>query len=605
MIRVADYIAAFLCKLGVKDIFMVSGGGMMFLSDALAKCPRLNIVCNHHEQASAMAAETYAKCNLSIGVAFVTSGCGSTNAITGLLGAWQDNVPLLVISGQSKRKETIRNSGLKLRQFGVQETDIITIVKSITKYAEMVNEPREIAYHLEKADAYAKSGRPGPVWLDIPLDVQASLIDEAKLKHYPQKKTIALNCEAPTRKTMDKLKGLLGNSRRPIIIAGQGIRLGGAIDEFKKFICEKRIPVVASRLGINNLPTNHPLFFGLIGNKGHRSGNFAVQNADLIIALGSRLSVSSIGHEYHAFAREAKITVVDIDREEHRKKTLKIDLFIHADAKNFLRSAVSLTAKNMDRDWIDTCQRWKRKYLICSPANGSPEGKIDLYDFVKHLSRHLKHDSVVVTDSGSTSYVVPQAINLKEGQLYVTSSAQGEMGYALPAVIGASFARNRKEIIGIVGDGSFQMNIQELQTIVHNRLPVKIFVWNNDGYLSIRATQRKFFNGRLIGTDSTSGVSFPSLEKISGAYGIKFMRVGKTSFLDNVIEKVLSLKEPVICEVMCVRDQEIVPTVSSVRKDDGTMVSKPLEDMYPFLDRKEFLSEMIVKPLDGSMPTEK
>ncbi len=595
MKRVADYIVDFLCQSGVKDVFMVSGGGMMFLSDGLAKSGKLNVICNHHEQAAAMAAATYAKYNLNLGVVYTTTGCGSTNAITGVLGAWQDSVPLLIISGQCKRKETIINSKLKLRQLGVQEADIISIVESITKYSVMVNDPGKIAFHLEKAVYLAKSGRPGPVWIDVPLDVQAAMIEEDGLEHYS---TPLEQGNCLPEKTCDELKRLCMNSRRPIIIAGQGIRLADCGKDFKQFVHDKKIPVAASRLGINNLPTEDPVFIGLIGNKGQRAANFAVQNADLIIALGSRLSVSSTGHEYHNFARNAKLIVVDIDQEEHKKNTVKIDLFINSDVKFFLQQIREMDIFGQTDSWLETCNRWKKKFQFDSTSGNNAQDKVDLYDFVRKLSLHLKPDSVVVTDSGSTSYVVPQAISLNDGQLYLTSSAQGAMGYTIPAVIGASVAKQKKEVIGIVGDGSFQMNIQELQTIVHYGLPVKIFVWNNEGYLSIRGTQNKFFEGRLIGADNSSGVSFPELEKIAGAYGIKFCRIDKTGDLDEVITQVLASPDAMICEVMCLPDQKIAPTVSSFTKADGTIVSKPLEDMHPFMSREEFLNEMIVPPLE-------
>ena len=597
--RVADYIADYIYKLGVKDVFMVSGGGMMFLSDGIARHGRLRAVCNHHEQASAMAAVSYAKYTGGYGAAYVTTGCGGTNAITGLLNAWQDNIPCIFISGQCKRKETIRNSGLALRQFGVQEADIISIVAPLTKYAVMVNDPQQIAYHLDKAASLARTGRPGPVWLDIPMDVQGALIEPKELSRFTMSE-LALDYQmdaAPAE--IERLAGLLSNSRRPIIVAGQGIRLAGAIPGFKAFLQHYRIPVVASRLGIDLLPSDHRLFIGRIGNKGDRAGNFAVQNADLVLAIGSRLSVSSTGHEYRTFAREAKIVVVDIDPVEHRKNTVKIDLFMNADAKNFFAASDALPMPDTAQ-WVKKCQHWKAKWPVCLPEYGKHRKAIDLYYFTDRLSRKMKDDAVVISDAGSAFYVISQGIQLRKRQRYVTSGGQAEMGYTLPATIGVSVARRSGEVIGVTGDGSFQMNIQELQTIVHYKLPVKIFVWNNSGYLSIRATQSKFFEGRYIGTHKETGVSFPELKKIARAYGIEYMKVSDSRKLDSVLGKVLRHPKAVLCEVICFPNQEIVPTVSSLRKDDGTMVSKPLEDMYPFLDRDEFKREMIVKPLPES-----
>ena len=597
MTRICDYLADYIYKLGVKDVFLVSGGGMMFLSDGIARHGKLKYFCNHHEQACAMAASAYARYTGNLGVAYFTTGCGGTNAITGLLDAWQDSVPSLFISGQSKLAETVRGSGLALRQFGVQEADIISIVKPLTKYAEVVSNPQKIKFHLDKAVHMAKSGRPGPVWLDIPLDVQASLVEVSKLAgFYPS--VAALRSE--TRPSPIKVAALvkkLASAKRPVIIAGQGIRLSGAINAFINVVERFNIPVVASRLGIDLLPGAHPLFIGRIGNKGDRAGNFAVQNSDLVISLGSRLSVSSTGHEYKDFAREADIAVVDIDPVEHSKKTVAIDLFIKSDLKEFF-SIFEKKLKSTDlpdfAGWTKKCRAWKNKWPVCLPRYAREKNGINMYFFVETLSKTLKPDSVVVSDAGSSFYVTSQAIKLSKRQRYVTNGGQAAMGFTLPAAIGISAARDGGEVIGITGDGSLQLNIQELQTLVYNRFPVKLFVWNDDGYLSIRATQSKFFDGRLIGTDSTSGLSFPDTRKIALAYGIKYFKAVKSAELEKAIRQVLSFKGPVICEIICPRDQEVVPAVNSKRLPSGRMVSRPLEDMYPFLSREELKKEMIV-----------
>lgn len=597
MIRVSDFIADYIYNQGVSHVFLVSGGGMMFLSDGIASHPNLRAVCNHHEQAAAMAAVSYAKYNENLGVAYLTTGCGGTNAITGLLDAWQDNVPCLFISGQSKRKETIRNSNLLLRQFGVQEADIIGIVNTITKYSIMINDPNEIKYHLQKAVYLAKTGRPGPVWLDIPLDVQGALVDEFELVDFDPNDIYKEYAEIPTEKDLSIFSEAISTSSRPIIIAGQGIRLAGAIESFKTFIEKLKIPFVASRLGINLLPSNHPLFIGRIGTKGDRAGNFAVQNADLVIAIGSRLSVSSTGHEYSKFAREARIIVVDIDPIEHKKNTVKIDYFINSDAKKFI-NRVSTNIIPQTEEWVTKCNYWKHKWPVCLPEYWKDDSDgINTYVFVDVLSKNLKNDSAVISDAGSTFYVVSQGIMLKDNQRYITSGGQAEMGYTIPATIGVCFARRKLETIGITGDGSFQMNIQELQTIVHHKLPIKLFIWNNDGYSSIRETQEKFFDKRYLGTDKESGVSFPSIEKIAYAYGIQYFKILNYSTIDTVIKSVLSFNGPVICEVICQKNQKVAPIVSSIKREDGTMMSLPIEDMYPFLERSEFLENMIVKPI--------
>lgn len=594
--RVSDFIADYIYKLGVKHVFMVSGGGMMFLSDGIAMHPHIEAVCHHHEQAAAMAAVSYAKYKQGVGVCYVTTGCGGTNAVTGLLQSWQDNIPCIFISGQAKRKETIRNSGLKLRQFGVQEADIISIVQSITKYSEMVNKPELIAYHLEKAVYIATNGRPGPVWLDIPLDVQAAKIDGKNLLHFSNEKCFYNNKEIPTEEEIKEVYRFTGEAKRPIIIAGHGIRLAKAIPDFKAFVEGFHLPFVVTKLSVDLLPNTHPLYVGRIGNKGDRPGNMALQNSDMVLSIGCRLSVSTTGHEYSFFAREAKVIVLDIDPAEHLKQTVRIDKFIHGDAKVFLKKINEYSSAGTNDDWVETCQHWKQKYPVCLPEYAEQKN-INLYYLVDCLSKSLKDDSVVVSDAGAVSYAVHQGLMLSENQRFITSGGQGEMGYALPATIGISFAKNKGEVIAVTGDGSFQMNLQELQTIIHNNLPIKIFVCNNNGYMSIRATQNKFFEGRIIGANSLSGVSFPSLEKLAYAYEIKYFKIDNSQNLLEDIKKVLSYPQAVLCEVICMRDQEIIPSVASYKKEDGTMVSRPLEDMYPFLDREEFKREMIVKPL--------
>lgn len=596
MQRVADFVADYIYSLGVDNVFMVSGGGMMFLSDGLAQHPMLKVTCTHHEQAAAMAAVGYAKYSEGFGAAYLTTGCGGTNAITGVLDAWQDNVPCIFISGQCKRKETIRNSGLALRQFGVQEADILSMVQPITKYAVMVNNPNEIAWHMDKAAYLARTGRPGPVWIDIPMDVQGATINKNELVRYkPTTESEAINRPLSVE-DMSMVSELLTSSKRPIVVAGQGVRLAGAIPAFREFVERNQLPVVASRLGIDMLPSSHPLFIGRIGTKGDRAGNFAVQNADLVVVLGSRLSVSSTGHEYHTFAREARIVIVDIDPIEHKKNTVRFDMYLNADVGKFL-GAIRDGKRADSSAWVDKCLYWKNKWPVFLPEYVESK-EVNLYYFTDYLTRRMKDDSVVVSDAGSAFYVVSQGGQFNYSQRYVTSGGQADMGFSLPAAIGISVARGYGEVLAVTGDGSFQMNIQELQTIVHNKLPVKLFVLNNDGYLSIRASQSKFFEGRFIGTDNTSGVSFPDTRKISDAYGIKYFNVPDSRLLPAVLDKVLSDTGPLICEVMCIRDQEIIPTVASVRKSDGSMVSRPLEDMYPFLDREEFRNEMIVSILE-------
>lgn len=595
--RVTDYIANYIYEvLQVPEVFMLTGGGAMFLNDGVAKHEKLKVICNHHEQACAMGAVAYSKYTNKIGVAYVTTGCGGTNAITGVLDAWQDSTQTLFISGQVKKKETCSNTDLPLRQFGVQESDIVSVVKSITKYAIMVNEPNEIAYYLEKACYLAKSGRPGPVWIDIPLDIQGATIDTDNLKHFDESEIIKEYAEIIDDEDINEIIKELKNAKRPMILAGNGIRLSDTVEEFNKFVNGFNLPVVASYLSIDLMNTSNDKFIGRLGTKGDRAGNFAIQNADYVLVLGSRLSVALTGFEYDLFMRDATVFVVDIDNKEHQKNTIKIDKFINGDLRDFFKKINTKIDILNTNEWIQKCNDWKNKWPVALDRYETEE-KINKYTFIEHLCKFLKDDTAVVSDAGSSYYVTSQALKIKGNQRYITSGAQADMGFTMPAAIGTCFAKNG-EVVGITGDGSFQMNIQELQTIVHYNLPLKLFVWNNNGYLSIRATQRKFFEGRAIGTDKDSGISFPEIEKIALAYGIKYFIAKEVSELDFILENVMNYDGPVLCEIMCPENQEIIPSTASLKREDGTMVSKPLEDMYPYLSREEFKKEMINKPVE-------
>lgn len=595
--RICDIVASFIYNTaGIEDVFMVSGGGLMFLTDGLACNERINKVCCHHEQAATMAAVAYAKYN-GLGCAYVTTGCGGTNSLTSLLHAWQDSTPCIFISGQVKRKEASRNCPTPVRQLGVQEADIISLTSHITKYSIMINNEDEILYHLEKALFLALDGRPGPVWLDIPLDVQSAEVDIDKLIHFIPSELPSIIKKDCTNDEVEFIQNCFYKSSRPIILAGQGIRLSGSINEFEQLIEKHRIPFVCSRLGFDILPTENSLNIGRVGNKGMRCANFAIQNCDFLLVLGSRLSVSSTGHEYDYFAREATVVVVDIDENEHKKGTVRTSKEINCDLSSLFKK-LTLNDECEFSEWENKCFYWKEKYPVFQKEYTNTEQGINTYYFVEELSKYLKEDSAVVTDAGSAVYVPAQGLHFtSKKQRYITSGAQAEMGFTLPGAIGVCVARGTKETIGITGDGSLQMNIQELQTLIHHNFPVKLFVWNNDGYLSIRSTQSKFFSGRLLGTDRRSGVSFPNLEKISDAYGIKYFRIDSSDNIDIVIENVLQYNGPVVCEVICEREQQIIPNVSSRILANGKLVSSPIEDMYPFLPKNEFLSNMIVKPV--------
>lgn len=601
MMKLSDYIVKFLEDNGVRDVFMLTGGGCMHLVDSFGKSKKIKYLCAHHEQSCAMAAEAYAKFKNDLGVVLVTSGPGVTNVLTGLVGAFQDSVPCLFISGQAKRQQTVFNEKeAKLRQFGTQEVNVIPIVDSVSKFAVMVNEPEKIRYYLEKALYLAKAGRPGPVWLDVPLDVQSAQVDEAHLLKFDPLELE--NNQKPKLKDTELLDiaNYFKKAKRPVIIAGHGIRLAGACNALVEFVEKFNLPVVTTILGIDVIPSGSKNYVGRIGIKGTRAGNFALQNADLILSIGSRLAVPVVGHEYKLFAREAKVIVVDIDPEEHKKKTIHIDKFVQADAGVFIKEIQKYLEKNkisVSKPWVERCLSWKRKYPVCLPEYKKASGKINLYYFVEALNKKIKTDLPVVSDAGSVFYAVSQGININQGQRYITSGALATMGFSLPAAIGVCIANNQKIVVAVTGDGSFQLNIQELQTIVHYNLPVKIFVINNNGYLSIRQTQARFFNSRFVGEGVGSGVSFPEVRRIASAYGIKYVKLTCANLFKG-LDQVLKNNFPVICEVDCLENQLIIPTNTAQIGVNGVMVSKPLEDMYPFLDRKTFLAEMIVKPVD-------
>lgn len=595
MIRVADYIADYIKKIGIKHVFLVTGGGAMYLNDAFGQ--KGNYVCNHHEQACAMAAEGYARVNNFLGVCNVTTGPGATNAITGVMGAWTDSIPMLVISGQVKQSVSLyKNKGY--RQIGTQELPIIDVVKPITKYAAPVLDPYDVAYKLEKAVYVSNHGRHGPVWLDIPLDVQNSQIDSKKLKHFVEPvKTVYLS---DVSKDVCKVLGMLKKAKRPLVVAGYGIRSGGALKEFYNFILKFNIPVVTAVQANDLMWEDNNLFAGRFGIFGTRPGNFAIQNADLLIILGCRLHVIDTGYDFETFSRESKKILVEIDKTELKKPYIKIDLPIHTDVKKFLEEINKKQVKDLPSYnwWINRCLEWRKKYPACLPEyKKTKKGFVNSYCFIDELSKCLKNDDVVVTANGTAYTCTAQGIKLKKGQRLIYNTGCASMGYDLPSSIGVAFARPGKRVITLSGDGSIQMNIQELQTIVHHNLPIKIFVFNNNGYLAIRITQGSFFQ-RFYGIDKTNGISFPELKRIAVAYGIPFDRIDSTRNMSKKINEVINSDGPHICEIMMSPDQKLIPKPSTVSNADGTFTSKPLEDTYPFLDRKEFLKNMIIEPVN-------
>ena len=597
--RVADFVAKFILEeLGVEHVFTLTGAGIMHLTDGLACNKKIKTVCPHHEQTASMALEAYSRATENFGVGVFTTGPGSTNAITGLAGAWQDSVPCLFISGQVKVAEASSQTGIKkLRQFGVQELDIIPIVESITKYAVTITQPEKIRYELEKAVHIAKSGRPGPVWIEIPMDVQSAIINDDLEKFETEHK------EKPKieKNQIELIVELLQKSKRPIIISGQGVRISGAIELLSKLVKLFKIPVVTPYLGIDTIRHDEESYIGKTGVKGERAANLAMQNSDLILSIGSSLHVSVIGYNYQQFAREAKKVIVDIDKISHAKKTINIDQFVHGDARDFLNLLLEqLTDENSLNyaSWLEKCNDWKEKYPTCLPKYKNTKNEINSYFLIDQICKNSKEGDIFVADAGGTFYAVSQAVTLtKPNQRYIPSSAMATMGYSLPAAIGISVATGNR-VISFTGDGSLQQNIQEFQTLVEYNLPVKLFVLNNDGYHSIRTSQTNYFEKRYIGESSKSGISFPDTVKIAEVYGIKAFRINQPSEVNDIVNQVLNYDGPVICDVIVPREQEIIPTVASRVNDDGSMSSRPLEDMYPFLDRKEYKNNLFVKEVD-------
>ena len=603
MIKLSDYIFKYFADYGLRHIFMLTGGGAMHLNDSIRKEKRLHYICNHHEQASAMAAEGYARITGKLGVVNVTSGPGGINALNGVFGAWTDAIPMLVISGQIKKETCMATYNIPgLRQLGDQEGDIIRMVRGITKYAVMVDDPFSIRYHLEKAIHLAQQGPPGPCWLDIPIDVQASLIDENKLQGYNQQEENApvWDLEKLPRLCHDILKKIM-TAKRPVIMAGTGIRLAHALDIFDRVIHRLRIPVTTAWTH-DIIASDDPLFCGRPGTIGTRAGNFTVQNADLLLILGTRLNVRQVSYNWQSFAREAFKIQVDADLAEFERPMVKIDMPVHCDACLFLEEMdrqmdQSNYDKNKHQGWLTWCRERVSKYPVVLERHRQFNGKINPYFFIETLFNRLADDDVVVCANATACIVPYQAAFLKKGQRLFSNSGSASMGYDLPAAIGAAIAREGKRVICLAGDGSMQLNIQELQTIVHNQLPIKIFVLNNGGYLSIRITQKNFF-GNFIGESPDSGTSFPDVVKIAGAYGLPAYRINSADFV-NTIDEILAQEGPVLCDVVIDPEQTFEPKTSSKQLPDGRIVSAPLEDMYPFLERQELLENLWITPIEN------
>lgn len=600
--RLTDYVMKRLVEHGVKQVFMITGGGAMHLDDSIGLCKDIKFTCNHHEQACAIGAEGYARMSGKLGVCLVTSGPGGTNTLTGVMGQWTDSVPVLYLSGQIKFETSIESCReIGLRQLGDQEINIVDIVRPITKFAAIVTNPQEIKKLLDKAIYIATHGRPGPVWLDIPLNIQGAVIDEKKLLEYNQEEDEINLDKKAIKSDVKRVIDLLKKSERPVFVAGHGIRISGSQKLFLDVAEKAGIPIISTFNGADLITSEHPLYVGRIGTIGDRAGNFALQNSDLLISVGTRNNIRQISYNWKSYARAAKKVVVDIDPAELRKLTIIPDLPICADARLFLEELDNQLDKVSLPDlkkWQAWCVERKKKYPVVLPEYKKIKGAVNLYYFIETLTKSLKKNDVVVAGNGSACVGLFQAGIVKEGQRMFWNSGCAAMGYDLPASIGACLANDRKSVVCIAGDGSMQMNIQELETVVYNKLPIKIFYLNNDGYISIRQTQDVFFDGRIVGSDERSGIGFPNIIKVAKAYGLKTEVILKHDEMKEKIKKVLNAKGPVLCEVKLFRDYKFTPKLSSERKPDGRLVSKPLEDLFPFLSREEFKKNMIIPIID-------
>lgn len=639
-IKVSNYIAQRLTEFGITHVFTVTGGGAMHLNDALGHQEGLACLYQHHEQACAIAAEAYARIHNKIGLLCVTTGPGGTNAITGVVGGWLDSIPMLVLSGQVRYDTTARWSGVGIRAMGDQEFDIVKAIDCMTKYSEMVIDPLRIRYCLEKAFYLANSGRPGPTWLDIPLDVQGAFVDTEDLigfdsDDYEAGGTgwAASACEGdlplikednagqgelrqvlPKRVSKETARAIIEKIRqakRPVWNAGNGIRIAGAHDVFLAVAERLGIPVVTGWNSQDCIWDEHPLYAGRAGGMGDRPGNFAIQNSDLVFSVGSRLSIRQVGYNYETWAREAYVIVNDVDMEELKKPSVHADMRVHADARDLLTVMLSVLQEEHPvfdggeglpgMTWCETCQLWRKKYPVLQPGHlvADDTKEANVYALVQELSSRLSENQITVVGNGSACVVGGHAYIIKKGQRFISNSAIASMGYDLPAAIGACVAQGPgkvPDIILLTGDGSIQMNLQELQTIVHHRLPIKIFLINNSGYHSIRQTQKNFFGEPLVGIGLDSyDLSFPAMEKLAGAYGYPYAAVHHNRELAGAIQQTLATEGPAICEIHVTIDQNFEPKSSAKRLPDGTLISPPLEDLSPFLPEDE-MDEMMIIP---------
>lgn len=593
--KVAHIIADFLVEKGVKHVFTVTGGGAMHLNDALGHKEGLISIYNHHEQASSIAAEGYARLTGDIAVCCVTSGPGGTNAITGVMGGYLDSIPMFVLSGQVKRETTLWSTDVPLRQLGDQEFPIIDSVKNMTKYAVMVTEPKDILYHLEKAWYLANNGRKGPVWLDIPLDVQAAKVEVEELRLFEKEEEEKLEVVKGFDDAMlADLLGKIEGARRPVILAGTGVRLAGAADKLLKAADKLKIPVVTAWNAHDLMTDDNPWYCGRPGTVGTRGGNFVVQSADLLLVLGCRMNIRQISYNYKEWAKDAYKIAVDIDAAELDKPTIDIDMKINADASDVLDKIIASDYEAGDRHakWVSWGREIDARFPACAASYNEEKDAINPYVYIDRMTKVLDEGDKVICGNGSACVITFQGMHIKKDQRLFTNSGCAAMGYGFPAAVGCAAAMrdldNNSRVICVDGDGSFQMNLQELQTVVYNKLNLKTFIINNNGYHSIRQTQTNLFEPPLVGVCDGNGLSFPDLEKLAAAYNMRYVRIDKVDEIEAKTLEALAGNDPVLCEVVVSDKQNFAPKLSSKVLPDGRIVSPPIDDMFPFLEREEY-----------------
>ena len=592
MIKMSDYVIKRLEETGVKHMFMLPGGGAMHLNDSLGKSEQIQYVNCLHEQACAIAAEAYARVNNQLGLLMVTTGPGGTNALTGVAGAFIESTPMFVVSGQVKRADMINGQGI--RQQGMQEFDIISVVTPMTKYAALVDDPLMIRYHMERALYEATHGRKGPVWLDIPLDVQAMMIDEEELEGFTPAEPANSDLDSDVLSIIEALN----KAERPVLLAGNGIRLADAIPEFEELVEILGIPILTTWNGIDLIEEDHSLYFGRPGGLGHRYANFMQQNSDFFLSIGARLNLLQTGYNFDGFARAAWKVMVDIDAAELHKINVRADYPVCADAGDFIRTLLKHKDKIQKKDrseWFAYGKQMKEKYPIIKPEYREQKELVNTYCLIETIAEQMKADDVYVSgSSGSCLDISMQAFQVKKGQRVFSTKGLASMGYGLPSAIGACLASGGKRTVGVNGDGGFVMNIQELETIRRLNLPIKIFVLSNRGYGAIKATQTNLFAGHLVACNEESNLSLPHIAKIAEAYGLKAMVIENQRELEAKVREALKYDGPVICEVMTPIGLTAFPKQVSYKRSDGQMESLPLEYMNPPIPEEELAENMLI-----------